>query len=63
VASGGGLFWNALYRDNNLVTAAFRGNDLITLVIAVPGQVITLLMARRGSSGSAPATFLGQPRS
>src|SRR5215212_2329467 len=49
VASGGGLFWNSLYRDNTLVTAAFRGNDLITLVIAVPGLVITLLIARRGS--------------
>jgi hypothetical protein len=49
VASGGGLFWNGLYRDNTLVTAAFRGNDLITLVIGVPGLVITLLVARRGS--------------
>jgi hypothetical protein len=50
IASTGGLFWDGLYRDNKLVTAALRGNDLITLVIAVPGLVITLLMARRDSN-------------
>jgi hypothetical protein len=50
VASGGGLFWDGLYRDNTLVTSAFRGNDLITLIVAAPGLVIALLMARRGSS-------------
>jgi hypothetical protein len=49
-ASAGGLFWEGLYRDNTLVTAAFRGNDLITLVVAVPGLLIALLTARRGSA-------------
>src|SRR5581483_3659321 len=39
-----------LYRDNTLVTAAFRGNDLITLAVAVPGLLITLLIARGGST-------------
>src|SRR5689334_2249532 len=50
VASTGGLFRYGLYRDNILVTAAFRGNDLITLTIAVPGLIIALLMAQRGSA-------------
>jgi hypothetical protein len=50
VASAGGLFWEGLYRDNILVTAAFRSNDLITLVVAVPGLLIALLTARRGSA-------------
>src|ERR1044071_3889065 len=50
IASAGGLFWNGLYRDNTLVTAAFRGNDLITLVVAVPGLLIALRMIRRGSA-------------
>jgi hypothetical protein len=49
ITSAGGLFWDGLYRDNILVTAAFRGNDLITLVGAVPGLIITLIMTRRGS--------------
>jgi hypothetical protein len=50
IASAGGLFWNGLYRDNTLVTAAFRGNDLITLVVAVPGLLIALRMIGRGSA-------------
>jgi hypothetical protein len=50
IASAGGLFWEGLYRDNTLVMAAFRGNDLITLGIAVPGLIVATLMARRGSA-------------
>jgi hypothetical protein len=50
VASAGGLFWDGLYRDNPLVTAAFRGNDLITLVGAAPALAIALITARRGST-------------
>jgi hypothetical protein len=49
VASAGGLLMDDLYRDNSLVTAAFRGNDLVTLVIAVPLLVTAMLLARRGS--------------
>jgi hypothetical protein len=49
VSAAGGLFWAGLYRDNTLVTAAFRGNDLVTLLVAVPGLLIGLLLARRGS--------------
>jgi hypothetical protein len=50
IASAGGLFWEGLYRDNTLVTAAFRANDLITLVVAVPGLIVATLMVRRGSA-------------
>lgn len=49
VASAGGLFLDSLYLDNTLVTAALRGNDLITLALAVPLLVVAMLWARRGS--------------
>ncbi|HXF60115.1 MAG TPA: hypothetical protein VNK95_00780 [Caldilineaceae bacterium] len=49
VASAGGLFLDNLYLDNTLVAAAYRGNDLITLVIAVPLLAAAMLLAQRGS--------------
>jgi hypothetical protein len=49
VASVGGLTLGGLYRDNLFVTSAWRGNDLVTLVLAVPLLVIALLFSRRGS--------------
>lgn len=48
-ASLGGLFMGGLYRDNTWSTAAHRGTDLATLVIAVPSLVAAVLLARRGS--------------
>jgi hypothetical protein len=48
-ASLGGLLWHGLYRDNTWSTAAFRGNDLATLLLAVPVLVVGLVLARRGS--------------
>lgn len=48
VASVGGLFSDHLYRDNAWATTAFRGDDLVTLVIAVPLLVGALILARRG---------------
>ena len=36
VASAGGLFLRGLYRDNTFVTAAWRGSDVVTLIVAVP---------------------------
>jgi hypothetical protein len=48
-ASLGGLLVPGLYRDNTWATAAFRGNDLATLVLAVPVLVVALVLARRGS--------------
>ena len=48
VASAWGLLGD-LYRDNTLVTAAYRGNDLVTLVVVVPLVIVTLIFAARGS--------------
>jgi hypothetical protein len=48
-ASLGGLFLPDLYRDNTWATAAFRGNDLATLALAVPVLAAALVLARRGS--------------
>jgi hypothetical protein len=50
VASAGGVFatdW--LYRDNALVTATFRGQDVVTLVVAVPLLLAGLVWERTGS--------------
>lgn len=48
VASVGGLFTD-LYRDNPPVISAFRGNDLVTLFVAVPLLVAALILAQHGS--------------
>lgn len=50
VASAGGVFatdW--LYRDNPLITATFRGQDVVTLVVAVPLLLAGLAWERTGS--------------
>ena len=39
-----------LYRDNALVTATFRGQDMVTLVVAVPLLLVGLVLEMRGSS-------------
>ncbi len=49
LASGSGLFAHDLYRDNALVAAGWYGNDLVTLVVAVPLLVVALLGAWGGS--------------
>ena len=49
VASVGGIFINELYQDNQLVTAAWYGNDLVTLLVAVPILIVALFLAIRGS--------------
>lgn len=50
IASAAGLFIPGLYRDNDLVTAALRGNDLVTLPVA--GLLVAaVLRARHGSLG------------
>ncbi len=48
-ASFGGLFFPGLYRDNALITCAWRGNDFITLAAAVPGLMVSMLLTVRGS--------------
>jgi hypothetical protein len=49
VASIGGLFTKDLYRDNIFVNAAWRGNDLVTLIIALPLLIVSLILSMRGS--------------
>lgn len=51
VASVGGLSIKDLYRDDtSWATAALRGGDFVTLVVAVPILVVALVLASRGSS-------------
>src|SRR5687767_9126043 len=49
VTSLGGILIENLYRDNAFVALLWRGNDLVTLVVAVPMLVGAIVYARRGS--------------
>lgn len=49
LASGVGLFFHDLYRDNALVASSWYGNDLVTLIVAAPLFVGALIRARHGS--------------
>ena len=44
-----GLLNPQVYRDNLLVASGWRGNDLITLVVATPVLALAVLTAARGS--------------
>lgn len=48
-ASAGGLFNEGLYRDNALVVSAWRGNDVVTLLIVVPMLLVSLFHSLQGS--------------
>lgn len=48
VTAAGGLFLADLYRDNTWTTSQLRGNDLVTLVVAVPALVVALIQAAKG---------------
>lgn len=49
VASAGGLFWDGLYQDNSFVTTLWGGNDLVTMIVAVPILVVAMVFSLRGS--------------
>jgi hypothetical protein len=49
VAAGGGLLIDDLYQGNALVTAGWYGNDLVTLLVAIPTLVVSLVLSVRGS--------------
>lgn len=49
LASLGGLLIDNLYRDNAFVVTLWRGNDLVTFLVAVPLLAGSLFYARRGS--------------
>ena len=48
IISAGGILIDNLYRDNPFVSAVWRGNDYVTLIIAVPIFIFSLLIAKRG---------------
>jgi hypothetical protein len=51
IVSVGGVFATlAIYRDNPLVTSTFRGQDILTLAVAVPLTVLGLVLEMRGST-------------
>jgi hypothetical protein len=49
VQSGVGVIAPSVYRDTGWVTAAWYGNDLVTLLVAVPLLAWSLVATRRGS--------------
>jgi len=49
IASAGGLIIDGLYQGNALLVAGWFGNDLVTLLIAVPMLIASLILAVRGS--------------
>ena len=49
IASAGGLFLKGLYQDNLFVTSAWKGNDLITLLLGVPILVMTMIFSKYDS--------------
>lgn len=51
IAAATGLIWPGMYRDNTFVTAAWRGNDAVTLFVALP--LLFAAMARARSGGLA----------
>ena len=55
VTSAGGLLLHGLYRDNTFVSSTWKGNDLVTLVIAVPILIAALVLVARGLG---PATLV-----
>ncbi|MHA7239257.1 hypothetical protein [Arthrobacter sp. TMS1-12-1] len=48
-SAGGLVATDRLYRDNALTTATFRGQDTVTLLVAVPLLLIGLVLEVRGS--------------
>lgn len=49
LASIGGIWLDGLYRDNLFVTSAWKGNDMVTLVVAVPLLISAMVFSSRGS--------------
>jgi len=58
IAAGGGLLIDDLYQDNALLVAGWYGNDLVTLIVALPMLVVSLILSVRGS-GRAQLVWLG----
>jgi hypothetical protein len=55
IASIGGIFFDGLYQDNDFVNRVWLGNDIITLLLAIPIMIISLSLTIKGSF---KATFI-----
>lgn len=49
VCAGASLVMKGVYRDNAFLVSIWRGNDLVTIAVALPLLVVSMLLARRGS--------------
>lgn len=49
IAAGGGLLMDDLYQGNALLVAGWQGNDLVTLIVALPALIASLILSVRGS--------------
>jgi len=54
VASAAGLFVRGLYADGAWAREAFRGGDLVTLVLVAPMLIVSLILSARGSIRAKP---------
>ena len=59
VQAATGLGVPGLYPEQPWAVAAFRGNDLVTLVVAAPVLVVALLASRRRASSASVLVWLG----
>lgn len=50
IAAGSGVFVNGLYRDNAYFASQAIGQDLISLLVALPALIISAILVHRGSS-------------
>lgn len=57
IASLGGLLLENLYRDNDFISRLWRGNDLVSLTIAVPLLVCSMFLTTKGSSRASLVWF------
>lgn len=53
----GGIFFN-IYRDNQLITAVWQGNDIVTLLVAVPMLIWVLLRLKSPSQTQPRETMI-----
>jgi hypothetical protein len=49
IASAVGLFVPHIYHDNLFVASGWRGNDWVTLLVAIPVLVLTTILCSKGS--------------
>src|SRR5687768_13538763 len=59
IASGGGLLLNNLYRDNDFVKSAWKGNDIITLLVIVPMMTLIVIIALKHYSIRVQLVLMG----